>query len=279
MAKQYYCLIAGLREYTLDSDRKGFDAVTIRREIEEELTLRDRGILRTFYRFYDIENIANRMAGRSRFNTLGNLPHEALTDTLEHSEELPESIRRILHAYRDPDDKAYDEIDTSVSLEHALLSAYYQECAQSKNRFVREWYAFDQNLRNVCAAFAARRAGIAISEVTIGQNEITEALTRNSASDFGLRGELDYLDQVIAAIQNDENLLDKEHRIDMVRWNMADELTTFDYFNLNHILAYLVKINIIHRWVALDPARGRAMFDRMIAELSSREILERATQN
>ena len=279
MAKQYYCLIAGLREYTLDSDRKGFDAVTIRREIEEELTLRDRGILRTFYRFYDIENIANRMAGHSRFNTLGNLPHEALTDTLEHSEELPESIRRILHAYRDPDDKAYDEIDTSVSLEHALLSAYYQECAQSKNRFVREWYAFDQNLRNVCAAFAARRAGIAISEVTIGQNEITEALTRNSASDFGLRGELDYLDQVIAAIQNDENLLDKEHRIDMVRWNMADELTTFDYFNLNHILAYLVKINIIHRWVALDPARGRAMFDRMIAELSSREILERATQN
>ena len=279
MAKQYYCLIAGLREYTLDSDRKGFDAVTIRREIEEELTLRDRGILRTFYRFYDIENIANRMAGRSRFNTLGNLPHEALTDTLEHSEELPESIRRILHAYRDPDDKAYDEIDTSVSLEHALLSAYYQECAQSKNRFVREWYAFDQNLRNVCAAFAARRAGKAVSEVTIGQNEITEALTRNSASDFGLRGELDYLDQVIAAIQNDENLLDKEHRIDMVRWNMADELTTFDYFNLNHILAYLVKINIIHRWVALDPARGRAMFDRMIAELSSREILERATQN
>ena len=35
--KNYYCLVAGLREYTLDADTKGFDAREIIAEIEEEL--------------------------------------------------------------------------------------------------------------------------------------------------------------------------------------------------------------------------------------------------
>ncbi|MBQ4280399.1 MAG: DUF2764 family protein [Rikenellaceae bacterium] len=279
MAKQYYCLVASLREYTLDTDRKGFDAVAIRREIEEELSDRDRETVRLFYRFYDIENLVSRMNGRSRFNALGNLTEAELAEAIEHPAELPPFMRDTLDAYRNPDNAEYEDTDTSVAIEHTLLTRYYETCARSRNRFVREWYAFDQNLRNVCAAYAARKAEIPVESVTVGRNEITDALARSSAADFGLRGELDYLDPVVAAMQNDENLVDKEHKIDMIRWNMADELTTFDYFDLNRILAYLVKVNIIHRWAALDPERGRAMYDRLIAELSSRDILEQAEEN
>ena len=36
--KNYYCLVAGLREYTLDADTKGFNARDIIAEIEEELS-------------------------------------------------------------------------------------------------------------------------------------------------------------------------------------------------------------------------------------------------
>ena len=36
--KNYYCLVAGLREYALDAEVKGFDARAIREEILEELT-------------------------------------------------------------------------------------------------------------------------------------------------------------------------------------------------------------------------------------------------
>ena len=276
MAKQYYCLVASLREYTIDTDRKGFDAVAIRREIEEELSKQDRETVKQFYRFYDIENLANRIIGRKRYNTLGNLSETDLDEAVEHPAELPPFMRDTLAAYRNPDNTEYDDVDTSTSIERAMLVRYYAECAQSKNRFLREWYDFDQNLRNVCAAFAARKAGLAIADVVVGDNEITQALARSSAADFGLRGELDYLDSVVAAMQNDENLVEKEHKIDMIRWNRADELTEFDYFDLNRILAYLAKINIIHRWTALDPTRGREMYDRLIAELSSRKFLEEA---
>ena len=34
-ANQYYCLVAGLKEYTLDADVKGFDAPALIAEIDE----------------------------------------------------------------------------------------------------------------------------------------------------------------------------------------------------------------------------------------------------
>ena len=73
-----------------------------------------------------------------------------------------------------------------------------------------------------------------------------------------------------------KNIIEKEHRLDLIRWNKADELTTFDYFDINNILAYLVKVNIIHRWVALDRKRGEEMLRTLIRKLSDREILDRA---
>ena len=39
--KNYYCLVAGLREYSLDADTKGFDARAIIEEILEGVSARD----------------------------------------------------------------------------------------------------------------------------------------------------------------------------------------------------------------------------------------------
>ena len=55
--KQYYTLVAGLREWALDADTKGFDAREIISEIAEQLTDKDLRAVRLLYTFYDIENI------------------------------------------------------------------------------------------------------------------------------------------------------------------------------------------------------------------------------
>ena len=40
-ANEYYCLVAGLKEYSLDADTKGFDARAIVSEILEGVTAAD----------------------------------------------------------------------------------------------------------------------------------------------------------------------------------------------------------------------------------------------
>ena len=275
MAKNYYCLVAGLREISMDGERKGFDARALIETVREEISEGDRRQLELFYRYYDAENLANLRAGRSHFSALGNFTREELEKELKKPASLPAWMASVLHAYADPEGAADEETDTEKAFERSLFEAYYKECEKHGNRFVREWYAFDRNLRNVCAAYMARKAGVPAADVVVGEGYVADSLARSSAADFGLKGELDYLDAVTTAVADDSNLVDKERKIDEIRWRMADDLTVYDYFNMNGILGYLAKVNIVYRWVALDPAIGKAMFDKLMYSLSGKELLGR----
>lgn len=273
-SQQYYCLVASLREYSLDADTKGFDAQAIRASILEELSKQDARTVRLLYGYYDCENLAALRAGRTAHNPLGNLTREELEEELKAPRRLPEGVARVLRAWAEPEGEDAETVDTAQRFEKALFGAYYAACAASKCRFLREWSEFDRTLRNVAAAVTARAAGRAVEEVVVGDDDLVGQLCRSSASDFGLRGELPYVDAVIAAVNDEPNLLEKEHKIDRIRWSEASELATFDYFDINAILSYLVRVNIVARWARLDAARGRELFDRLLRELDGRELIE-----
>lgn len=273
--KNYYCLVAGLREYSLDSDVKGFDAKEIISEIVEELSKSDAEAVRLMYGYYDCENIIALRAGRSAFNPLGNISQEDLEQELSSPKLLPRRVAAVVRAYADQEGEDAESVDFSRSFENSLYAAYYEECSHSKSRFIRAWSEFDRTLRNVSAAVVARATSRPIESVVVGGGDVVEQLQRSSAADFGLRGELPYIDAVIAAVNDEQNLVEKEHKLDMVRWEQAGELAGFDYFNINAILSYLAKINIVARWSLLDPKRGREMFDRIIAELDGKELINK----
>lgn len=270
----YYCLVASLREYALDADTKGFDALAIRESILEELGERDARAVRLLYGYYDCENIAALRAGRTVHNPLGNLTREELEEELKAPRRLPEGVARVLRAWADPEGEAAEAVDTAQRFEKALFEAYYAECAASSCRFLRQWSEFDRTLRNVAAAVTARAAGRAVEEAVVGDGDIVSQLCRSSASDFGLRGEVAYVDAVIAAVNDEQNLVEKEHKIDRIRWSEASELATFDYFDINAIMSYLVRVNIVARWARLDAARGRELFGRLLQELDGRDLIE-----
>ena len=272
--KNYYCLVAGLREYALDSDTKGFNAREIIAEILEEVSSGDAEAVRLLYGYYDCENIIALRAGRSAYNPLGNIPVEELEQEMTSPQALPKAMAKVLKDYAATESEETEGVDLSLGFERALLTAYYEECARSKSRFVRQWSEFDRTLRNVAAAAVARSKDRRVDSVTVGKGDVVAQLQRSSAADFGLRGELTYVDAILAAVNDEQNMVEKEHKIDLIRWEHAGELASSDYFNINAILSYLVKINIVARWSLLDPKRGRAMLDRIMAELDSKELIK-----
>ena len=274
-SRNYYSLVAGLREYALDADTKGFDAKGIVEEILDGGCASDASEVRLLYGYYDCENILALRAGRSGHNPLGNLSREELEQELKAPSRLPQGIARVVKAYADPEGEEAEEVDTSRRFETTLFAAYYDACRRSRSRFLRAWSEFDRTLRNVMAALAARAASRPVEEVVVGGGDVAEQLQRSSAADFGLRGELPFIDSVIAAMNDEANLMEKERKIDLVRWEEASELATFDYFNINAILSYLVRINIVARWARLDAARGREMFNRLLAELDGKELINK----
>ncbi len=276
-SQEYYYLVSGLREWTLDSDTKGFDARAIIDEIVAELSTADREAVRMLYAYYDCENIISLRSERGRYNPLGNLSQEELQAVLEgHTDLLPKRVAKVVKLYSEADDEDRDEdVVLDDRFERVLFNAYYDELASSKNSFLKAWGEFDRNLRNIAAAVAARDAGRLISDVTVGGGDVVEQLTRSSAADFGLRGELQYIDAVIAAVSEEKNIVEKERKIDSLRWAEAEEIAVFDFFNINYILSYLVKVNIVARWSLLSPEVGRQMLDRLIKDLDAKELVNK----
>lgn len=271
----YYALVAGLREYTLDADAKGFDAKEIVEEILEVISKSDAVAVRLLYTYYDCENLINLRNGSSAHNALGNLSREEIEAEMANPTHLPCRIANVIRAYANPEGEEAETVDVGKRFEKSLFEAYYEECAQSKCRFLREWSSFDRTLRNILAAAVARSQSRPIEEVTIGEGDVVEQLQRSSAADFGLRGEYAFVDGVIVAVNDEQNLLEKERKIDLIRWNEAGELVTFDYFDINAVMAYLVKVNMVARWSVLDVRHGREMFERLLADLDGKDLINK----
>ncbi len=270
-SSEYYALVAGFREYTLEQEAKGFDANAIREEVLEGVSAADGAAVRLLYTYYDCENIVARRASRKSFNELGNITREQLEDLAQSRYEglLPDSLVQVLI-----DADSRDGVEQTLSFESQLFGAYYEECAKSKCRFLRGWAECDRNIKNIAAALTARKRAIEVESVVVGGGDVVEQLIKSSAADFGLRAELPYIDALIAAINDEANLLEKERKIDLIKWEESSELLNFDYFNINAVMSYLVKVNIVARWTALDAKLGREMFERMVAELSAEDKIK-----
>lgn len=283
MATNYYCLVASLREYQLDGDLKGFDAKGIIEEIAGELIRADRKALGAFLLYHDVCNLVNLRAGREAFSTLGNFSREELMEELENPTLLPAELAEVIALYGevakeevDADDPRLARVNVDAPFERELFAAYYRYCATSGCRFVREWAEADRNLRNISVALTAKRKGLSVGERLVGGGDIVAQLQRSSAADFGLKGEVGYIDTLIGALSEGDNLLEKEHRIDLIRWNMAEELATFDYFNINMLLSYVARLCLVHRWAMLDGERGREMFRKLVSSLGAGDKIAEA---
>lgn len=131
-----------------------------------------------------------------------------------------------------------------------LTEEFYSGALKSKNKFIRGFFAADLDLRNAKVAYLNK---------ALGREDGTDviALPRPENADSAR----------IAGIFAQKDLLERERAIDNYLWQKADELTLFEYFSLDKILAIAAKLCIIERWLALDETTGRQMLRTLVHDV------------
>lgn len=287
---EYYCLVAGLVDYGFDADRKSLNYTALMEEIMNTVTKKDRAKIELLMGYYDIQNIINVAAGKTdRYTSLGSVSLEDvkrvssyLTKAEAISEdddkmELPQFIEIALKAILSREWAEENGVDTEQSLEQLLYKLYYEYIAKRDKGFVREWSETERNIRNITAAFKAKTLGVSPEKYLIGGGVVVENLTTNSAADFGLKAEIPYIDELISILSGD-NILKKERDIDMMKLSIIESMNTFNYFNINVILGYFLKVAMIERWLALDPKVGHDIFERIVKNLSTMDFTEKIAE-
>ena len=134
--------------------------------------------------------------------------------------------------------------------ENTLGAEFYAKAAASKNRFVREYFDFDGRLRNMKVNYLAKRLG----------KESDPYLVNLDEADF------EEEKQIQEILENPDFVL-REQKMDELKWEKASDIARMDYFNMNAILAFLVKAKTVQRWAELDKAKGQEMFQRLVKEI------------
>ncbi len=149
----------------------------------------------------------------------------------------------------DSDIKVVDRLLDGFKDEN-LNREFYEAALKDKERFIKEYFTFDLNVRNGKARFLNKAF-----ERPIDQNTIN--------LEVGEFTELQRLDEVL----NAPNLLSRERGLDSMMWEKILQITTFNYFDLDAILGFIARLHIIDRWFALDEKTGREMFHRLVDEV------------
>lgn len=134
--------------------------------------------------------------------------------------------------------------------ENTLGAEFYAKAAESKNRFIREYFDFDGRLRNMKVAYLAKRLNKQGEQYLVDMPE----------ADFEEES------QIKEILENADFVL-REQKMDELKWEKASDIARMDYFNMNAILAFLVKAKTVQRWVELDPVKGQDMFEKLVKEV------------
>ena len=86
--------------------------------------------------------------------------------------------------------------------------------------------------------------------------------------DFGLSGEVDVFESLVKISEITE-LVEREKKLDALRWNWMEDAIFFDYFTVERIFAFLLKLEMIERWISLDKERGNQLFRSIIESLKN----------
>jgi hypothetical protein len=267
---KYYYLVAGLPEVKPDDSKLSLSLEEFRQTLAETLSQSDLALADLIFEKYEAQNwltyLKNQDAELNPVGRLQKIDFEDIVSNLKEEEDaklknIPTYFATFAHAFWD--EKPLYE---SLSWDDQLMTLYYQHALSCQNKLVKSWFEFNLNIHNLLAANTCRKFGYDVQAAIVGDNQVANILRTTNARDFGVSDFFEEADQVIR-IAEMADWLERERRIDLVKWQWLDEHTVFDYFTMEVISVYIMKLQLIERWLPLKKEVGETVFKELIESL------------
>ncbi|MDD4515995.1 DUF2764 family protein [Massilibacteroides sp.] len=292
---KYHCLIAGLPDITLDDSKQVYSVQSFKEETYPLLSRKDRKLFDLFFLKYDNQNLLcwiNNPTEESisTFDIRATISPDQFIEfakTYEAGEKIkkniPSYIINFLKSYFIVDESterenAYEEDSEQTMLaiapEDSLAALYYSYAMKQGNTFFSDWFEFNLTIKNILTAVTCIKHGLDRNLYVVGENSIAENLRKSNAKDFDLGDDFELLPELLR-LAEETDLVEREKKIDLLKWEWLDENTIFKTFGIESVFAYLLKIEMIERWTGLDKASGEATFRELIDAMKkdSNEVL------
>lgn len=255
----YIAFIAGLPEIAWDDRKLSLTVADFREQLKDYISGKDEKLIDLFFLPNDnaqVLRLLQKLAPDPALHTV--YPEKLLEEEIQEPDKgIPAYLREFIVDFKE------EHFRYDVMPENVLSWMYYDYMMKADNELVRKYAEFSMNLKNLVTALNARKYGLDVASEVIGNNEFAVALRTSNAKDFGLSMDYPYVEKVIA-LMDDDNLVERERGLDLIIWNFLDEAVTFEYFSLERVISYMLRLMIVERWSKMSSASGRKVFMEMI---------------
>ena len=265
----YYCLMAGLPDITIDS---GMSVAfpDIREEMELALNESDKRLIFYFFLENDCKNLVKLLKNPdAEINPNCNYTMEQYRDMITSAREMNFNVHRYPSFMSEfARNYNYNKDTKGWYAEDAMQLAFLQYAVMCPNKMISKWYQLNLDINNVLTAMIARKEGWNVADFIQGDNEVTDMILHNNTKDFDLSLQYDYVKDLMQIVDCVDPVM-KEKKIDAFKWAWLDEQTFFEVFSIEAVFAYLCKMEMLDRWEKLDADKGKETFRQIIENLRS----------
>lgn len=269
---KYYCLISGLPELNIDESKLAYTIESFKNDIYPDLSEADRKLLDLFYLKFDNSNFLKLLADSDAvLDERGLFERDSflqLIDAVKNEEKadtvLPPYFKKFLEEYLEAQNT--EKTVPVHKLEDRISAYYYEYAMKCRNKFIASWFELNLNINNILVAYTARKFKLEVAQNIVGDTSVCKALKTSSARDFGLAYDIDYVDE-LARISEISDLVDREKKIDLLKWEWLEDKSFFEYFTIERVFVFLMQTDILQRWLKLDKEAGNRTFREVIEKL------------
>ncbi|SCA62784.1 Uncharacterized protein SCG7086_AD_00350 [Chlamydiales bacterium SCGC AG-110-P3] len=256
----YYFLASLLSELTIGSPSElsfhEFDKL-----LDSNLTPSDREQVRAIRRLYDIDNV-RAMWNEEPHSQYGNYGLNDLDEALLTQSGLPGYVYEFLDRY--------DEKAERMRHYPGLLGAYFSEEISRSSGFLKEYLTFEREWRLVAAAYRAkvmgRNVGSELQHEDPNEDLVAQILAQKDSPSFEAPTRFEPLVSLL------ESKLDRPMEVHQAiceyRFSYLRGLVQDDFFSINKVLSYLVRLILVEEWLELDKRKGLEIMETIVKEAS-----------
>ena len=259
-------------DLSFDDAKMPYTVEDFKLQLNEILSDADKKLTDDLFLRYDNDNLLAFLRNKdAAFDAKGAFSREEIAEMVQEIREVEHPLNKKIPPYFKTfvsDFTTGNEALYKMFWEDQLASLYYDYLGNSKNKFIRDWAALNLNINNVLIALTCRRNGTAHLPYIVGNNEVAENLRTSNARDFGLTDIFEQFDHV-RRIDEEPDLMEKEHKIDHLRRTWIDDEIFFNYFTIERVIGYLFKLQMMERWIGLREDSGKQKFEDIVTALRS----------
>lgn len=265
---RYHYLISGLPDLSFDEQKEIFTISDFKQMLKDSLHEEDYEQVKLIFLKDDNENLLNFLeTGEIQTDLHGTFTIADFKEMREDSSfitgeenNFPPYMAEIMK------EGEGDENFNRVEYRHLLADKYYDHIMENGGSFIKEFTRLDYNIENLRAFLESGKYKMDQERFITGNNSLANHLHQSISRSLTKDPEFELFDEVVS-ISEIKSIAEKEMKFDQLKWQLIEEMTFFEYFNINWILGYLHKLFILRRWARLDTRKGEEKLRKIITGL------------